>query len=90
MCNYANIFFTIIFLVEMLLKISAYGCSKYLEDKFNIFDAFIVTMSYVELIMPGDSGGLSVLRTFRLLRVFKIVKSWKTLKFLLSTVLDSF
>ena len=89
MCSAANIFFTIVFLFEMLSKISAYGCKKYLEDNFNIFDAFIVTMSYVELVMPGDSG-ISVLRTFRLLRIFKILKSWTTLRALLSTVLESF
>lgn len=89
LCFGANIFFTVVFLLEMLAKISAYGCKKYLEDKFNVFDAFIVTMSYVELVMPGDSG-ISVLRTFRLLRIFKILKSWTTLRALLSTVLDSF
>lgn len=47
-------------------------------------------MSYVELVMPaGSSSSLSVLRAFRLLRVFKIIKSWDSLRILLSTVLDS-
>lgn len=74
----------------MLMKICGFGCKKYLEDNFNIFDAFIVTMSYVELVMPaGSSSSLSVLRAFRLLRVFKIIKSWDSLRILLSTVLDS-
>lgn len=86
----ANLFFTVIFLLEMLMKICGFGCKKYLEDNFNIFDAFIVTMSYVELVMPaGSSSSLSVLRAFRLLRVFKIIKSWDSLRILLSTVLDS-
>lgn len=86
----ANLFFTVVFLIEMLMKICGFGCKKYLEDNFNIFDAFIVTMSYVELVMPaGSSSSLSVLRAFRLLRVFKIIKSWDSLRILLSTVLDS-
>lgn len=86
----ANLFFTVIFLVEMLMKIIGFGCKSYLSDNFNIFDAFIVTMSYVELVMPaGSSSSLSVLRAFRLLRVFKIIKSWDSLRILLSTVLDS-
>ena len=46
-------------------------------------------MSYVELFMPGDASSLSVLRAFRLLRIFKIIKSWESLRILLSTVLDS-
>lgn len=49
-------------------------------------------MSYVELVVPkseGDGGGLGMLKTFRLLRIFKIIKSWESLKTLLSTVFDS-
>jgi hypothetical protein len=46
-------------------------------------------MSYVELFMPGENSSLSVLRAFRLLRIFKIVKSWESLRVLLSTVLES-
>jgi voltage-dependent calcium channel N type alpha-1B len=87
--NIANLFFTIVFLIEMIMKITGFGCRKYLSDGFNIFDAFIVSMSYVELIIPGNSSSLSVLRTFRLLRIFKIIKSWQSLRILLSTVLDS-
>ena len=73
----------------MMMKLTGFGCKKYLQDNFNIFDAFIVTMSYVELFMPGDASSLSVLRAFRLLRIFKIIKSWESLRILLSTVLDS-
>lgn len=85
----ANLFFTVVFLIEMVMKLTGFGCKKYLQDNFNIFDAFIVTMSYVELLMPGDASSLSVLRAFRLLRIFKIIKSWESLRILLSTVLDS-
>lgn len=65
-----------------------------MDDNFNNFDAFIVIMSYVELIVPEDKsgeggGGLGMLRAFRLLRIFKIIKSWESLKVLLSTVFDS-
>ena len=40
--------------------------------------------------MNAGSKVLTVLRAFRLLRIFKIVKSWTTLKKLLQTVLSSF
>lgn len=48
----ANLFFTIIFAVEMVLKLYGFGCKKYVADNFNNFDAFIVVMSYVELVVP--------------------------------------
>jgi hypothetical protein len=73
----------------MGMKLSGFGFKKYASDSFNIFDAFIVTMSLVELLMPGGDSSLSVLRAFRLLRIFKIVKSWTSLKMLLQTVLQS-
>ena len=82
-----NLFFTVIFLVEMIVKLIALGIVEYSKDGFNNFDAFIVVMSYVELFMPGENSSLSVLRAFRLLRIFKIIKSWDSLRVLLSTVL---
>ena len=82
-------FFTIIFLVEMIMKLIALGFVEYSKDGFNNFDAFIVVMSYVELFMPGENSSLSVLRAFRLLRIFKIIKSWDNLRNLLITVLQS-
>ena len=85
----ANLFFTVVFLIEMLMKLTALGFSEYASDGFNLFDAFIVIMSYVELSMPGSNSSLSVLRAFRLLRIFKIIKSWDSLRILLSTVLGS-
>lgn len=90
----ANLFFTVIFAVEMVMKLYGFGCKKYAEDSFNLFDAFIVTMSYVELVVPKDEsgeggGGLGMLRAFRLLRIFKIIKSWESLKVLLGAVVGS-
>ena len=66
-----------------------YGIKLYISDGFNIFDCFIVIMSFVEMSLPGQDSSLSVLRAFRLLRIFKIIKSWDSLRLLLSTVLSS-
>ena len=87
--NIGNVVFTAIFAFEMVFKLMGLGFKKYMNDPFNIFDCLIVLMSLAELVLPGESSGLSVLRAFRLLRIFKIIKSWKTLRVLLSTVLDS-
>mmetsp|Transcript_34799 Transcript_34799/g.53437 ORF Transcript_34799/g.53437 Transcript_34799/m.53437 type:complete len:298 (+) Transcript_34799:1634-2527(+) len=85
----ANFIFTIVFALEMVLKLIGLGIIKYLSDGFNIFDGIIVIISMVELTVGSESSGLSVLRAFRLLRVFKIIKSWTSLRILLSTVLES-
>ena len=82
--------FTIVFALEMVLKLFGLGIRKYLSDGFNIFDGIIVLLSLVELGFADESSGLSVLRAFRLLRVFKIIKSWSSLRILLATVLESF
>lgn len=40
-----------------------------------------------EVCMEGGASGLSALRTFRLLRVFKLARSWKNLRELMNTIL---
>jgi len=66
----------------MVLKLIGLGFKKYMQDGFNIFDGTIVIISIVELVGDGG-GGISVLRAFRLLRIFKIIRSWKDLQVLL-------
>ncbi|CAF3877318.1 unnamed protein product [Rotaria magnacalcarata] len=71
--EYSNYVFLILFAIEMLFKIIAGGIFKYISNPLNIFDGSIVIISFIELYGQGNSG-LSVLRTFRLLRVIKIVR----------------
>ncbi|XP_060754243.1 voltage-dependent T-type calcium channel subunit alpha-1H [Neoarius graeffei] len=69
----SNIVFTSLFALEMVLKLLACGLLGYISNPYNIFDSVIVIISVWELIGQAD-GGLSVLRTFRLLRVLKLVR----------------
>lgn len=85
----ANYIFTVIFALEMIMKLIGFGFKMYFSQGFNIFDCFIVIMSFVELLSSDSNSSLSVLRAFRLLRIFKIIKSWHSLRKLLATVLDS-
>ncbi|NXA46658.1 SCN1A protein, partial [Nothocercus julius] len=80
--------FTGIFTAEMFLKIIAMDPYYYFQEGWNIFDGFIVTLSLVELGL-ADVEGLSVLRSFRLLRVFKLAKSWPTLNMLIKIIGNS-
>ncbi|KAM6307327.1 sodium channel protein type 2 subunit alpha-like isoform 9-T9 [Aegotheles albertisi] len=92
--NFSNVLkignqvFTGIFAAEMVLKIIAMHPFYYFQVGWNIFDSFIVILSVVELFL-SNVDGLSVLRSFRLLRVFKLAKSWPTLNMLIKIIGNS-
>ncbi|XP_008834406.1 sodium channel protein type 10 subunit alpha isoform X1 [Nannospalax galili] len=88
MLQVGNIVFTVFFTAEMVFKIIAFDPYYYFQKKWNIFDCIIVTMSLLELSI-AKKGSLSVLRTFRLLRVFKLAKSWPTLNTLIKIIGNS-
>ncbi|XP_075034031.1 voltage-dependent T-type calcium channel subunit alpha-1G isoform X1 [Mixophyes fleayi] len=69
----SNIVFTSLFALEMVLKLLVYGPFGYIKNPYNIFDGIIVIISVWE-ISGQQGGGLSVLRTFRLMRVLKLVR----------------
>ncbi|XP_059783187.1 sodium channel protein type 2 subunit alpha isoform X11 [Balaenoptera ricei] len=83
-----NLVFTGIFTAEMFLKIIAMDPYYYFQEGWNIFDGLIVSLSLMELGLANVEG-LSVLRSFRLLRVFKLAKSWPTLNMLIKIIGNS-
>uniref|UniRef100_A0A8C8BPZ1 Sodium channel protein n=1 Tax=Otus sunia TaxID=257818 RepID=A0A8C8BPZ1_9STRI len=97
MLHIGNLVFTGIFTAEMILKIIALDPYYYFQQHWNIFDSIIVTLSLIELSLPRHKGKkerrkggtLSVLRSFRLLRVFKLAKSWPTLNTLIKIIGNS-
>uniref|UniRef100_A0A8C7FRH2 Sodium channel protein n=1 Tax=Oncorhynchus kisutch TaxID=8019 RepID=A0A8C7FRH2_ONCKI len=88
MLSIGNLVFSGIFTAEMLLKIIALDPYYYFQQGWNIFDSIIVCLSLMELGL-SDVEGLSVLRSFRLLRVFKLAKSWPTLNTLIKIIGNS-
>ncbi|XP_045512246.1 sodium channel protein para isoform X4 [Pieris brassicae] len=78
-----NYFFTATFGIEAMLKLIAMSPKYYFQEGWNIFDFIIVALSLLELGLEGVQG-LSVLRSFRLLRVFKLAKSWPALNLIIS------
>ncbi|XP_028848894.1 sodium channel, voltage gated, type VIII, alpha subunit a isoform X3 [Denticeps clupeoides] len=83
-----NLVFTGIFTAEMFAKLVAMDPYYYFQEGWNVFDGFIVSLSLIELGL-ADVEGLSVLRSFRLLRVFKLAKSWPTLNMLIKIIGNS-
>ena len=92
--HYFNDFFTFFFFIEMLFKIMGLGFLNYVKDSFNLFDAFLVLISLADWIMFACMKNLDihnpatellkVTRACRLLRVFKIARSWSGLQEILS------
>ncbi|XP_018122597.1 sodium channel protein type 5 subunit alpha isoform X2 [Xenopus laevis] len=88
MLSVGNYVFTGIFTAEMIFKIIALDPYYYFQQGWNIFDSIIVCLSLMELCL-ASMGNLSVLRSFRLLRVFKLAKSWPTLNTLIKIIGNS-
>ncbi|XP_048366610.1 sodium channel protein type 5 subunit alpha-like isoform X2 [Sphaerodactylus townsendi] len=86
--NIGNQVFTGIFTAEMIFKVIALDPYYYFQQGWNIFDSIIVTLSLMELGL-SSMGNVSVLRSFRLLRVFKLAKSWPTLNTLIKIIGNS-
>ncbi|VDO45409.1 unnamed protein product [Haemonchus placei] len=89
----ANLFFVILFSLEMLLKMYSLGFTTYTTSQFNRFDCFVVISSIIEFVLLYlrlmKPLGVSVLRSARLLRIFKVTKYWTSLRNLVSSLLNS-
>lgn len=68
---------TLIFLIEMLIKMHVYSFRGYWQDGWNKLDGILVILSLPSLLTPFlniDGAGMSVLLVFRLLRVLKFFR----------------
>ena len=79
-----NVFFTILFTIEVGFKLIGYGPNRFVRDMMNLFDATIVTISLLDLLLfsKGGKSQLGAVRAFRALRVLRITKLMRTLKFM--------
>uniref|UniRef100_A0A8C5FSD6 Voltage-dependent N-type calcium channel subunit alpha n=1 Tax=Gadus morhua TaxID=8049 RepID=A0A8C5FSD6_GADMO len=89
----AEFMFLGLFLTEMSLKMYGLGARNYFHSSFNCFDFGVIVGSILEviwdMIKPGASFGISVLRALRLLRIFKVTKYWNSLRNLVVSLLNS-
>lgn len=53
--SYLNIGFTIIFLLECLLKIKGLGMNRYKKDRFNLIELFVAIATTIELVVGSKS-----------------------------------
>ncbi|XP_012411266.1 sodium channel protein type 11 subunit alpha [Trichechus manatus latirostris] len=79
-----NLVFSGIFIAEMCLKIVALDPYHYFRRGWNVFDCVVALLSLADVLTFEKS--LPVLRSFRVLRVFKLAKSWPTLNTLIKII----
>lgn len=80
-----NLVFTIIFVVEMGLKLFGLGVVAYLRDPMNYLDGAVVILSVVELtVLKDGANALSAFRTVRIFRTFRVLRVARLLRALQS------
>ena len=90
-----NTIFTWSFVAELVIKLIGLGVREYARDSFNLFDALVVVLSLVDIIVTaaiGDGGKtdtLSAFRGVRLLRVFKLARNWNSFRKILTKIIDT-
>jgi len=88
----ANTFFAAVFLIEAILKLFALGLA-YFRDTWNLFDFSVVCLSIVVVTIyfaaNTQASYLSLLRIFRVARIFRLIPKAKGLRTLFQTLVYS-
>ncbi|XP_056896562.1 voltage-dependent L-type calcium channel subunit alpha-1D-like isoform X3 [Takifugu flavidus] len=89
----ANKVLLLLFTLEMLMKMYAFGLQIYFMALFNRFDCFVVCGGILEMLLVEMEVippiGIAVLRCIRLLRIFKMTRHWAALSDLVNSLLNS-
>uniref|UniRef100_A0A8D3DUH2 Voltage-dependent L-type calcium channel subunit alpha n=1 Tax=Scophthalmus maximus TaxID=52904 RepID=A0A8D3DUH2_SCOMX len=89
----ANKILLLLFTLEMLMKMYAFGLQIYFMALFNRFDCIVVFGGILETLLVEFDAippiGISVLRCIRLLRIFKMTRHWAALSDLVNSLLNS-
>uniref|UniRef100_A0A3B3X020 Voltage-dependent L-type calcium channel subunit alpha n=1 Tax=Poecilia mexicana TaxID=48701 RepID=A0A3B3X020_9TELE len=91
-----NLIFTVLFTVEMILKLMAFKVRGYFGDPWNVFDFIIVIGSVVDVILSevdaseNASVSITFFRLFRVMRLVKLLNRSEGIRNLLWTFIKSF
>ncbi|KAM9475444.1 voltage-dependent R-type calcium channel subunit alpha-1E [Clarias gariepinus] len=90
--KHLNTAFTVLFSIECVLKILAFGFVNYFRDTWNIFDFITVLGSITEIVVDQQSASfnMSFLKLFRAARLIKLLRQGYTIRILLWTFVQSF
>ena len=88
--------FTLIFVVELVLKFIGLGVRNYFRSKFNILDFIVVALSLIDLIIfntviADEDGNLFIksLKALRLLRTLRLARIWRQFRTILRHIWQS-
>uniref|UniRef100_A0A4W5RY26 Voltage-dependent calcium channel type A subunit alpha-1 n=1 Tax=Hucho hucho TaxID=62062 RepID=A0A4W5RY26_9TELE len=87
--KHLNTAFTVLFSLECILKIMAFGFVNYFRDTWNIFD-FITVLGSITEIISINTFNMSFLKLFRAARLIKLLRQGYTIRILLWTFVQSF
>lgn len=82
----------VIFTVEAVLKVISFG-KLYFSDPWNNFDFVVVILTLVGVVLEladvinNIGSATSIIRTFRIARVLKLIKRAKSLRMMFATFL---
>ncbi|XP_044001489.1 voltage-dependent calcium channel type A subunit alpha-1 isoform X8 [Aphidius gifuensis] len=88
-----NMVVTLLFFIECILKVIAFGCKNFFKDPWNTFDFITVIGSIVDaLVVEFGENFINVgcLRLFRAARLIKLLRQGYTIRILLWTFVQSF
>ena len=89
-----NYFFAFFFGIESVLKIVAYGFvmnrNSYLRDHWNKLDFIIVICSFIDVFVDSiDLSFVKILRLLRALRPLRLISQNKSMRLLVTTLINS-
>jgi hypothetical protein len=85
-----NYIFTAVFIIEAVIKIIAIAPRVYFSDGWNIFDTIIIMGSFVSIFISANTsleikGVITILRSFRILRLLRLIKRGNSLRLIFNT-----
>lgn len=88
-----NMVFNIIYTIETTIKLIAFG-SDFFKDGWNSFDFVIVVAAWVGTVANNIEGlelgqSSTIIKSFRICRIFKIIKKYKSLRILFYTFIGA-
>jgi hypothetical protein len=77
---FSNLLCILVFVVELVLRLTSFSIVYFFNSWANMFDALIVAFGVLELFYLKKASAITVLRTMRLFRLIKLMKQWQSLQ----------
>uniref|UniRef100_A0A3P8RS47 Ion transport domain-containing protein n=1 Tax=Amphiprion percula TaxID=161767 RepID=A0A3P8RS47_AMPPE len=96
--KYCNYVFTVVFVIEAILKLVAFGLRRFFKERWNQLDLAIVLLSIMGITLeeidlsaslPINPTIIRIMRVLRITRVLKLLKMATGMRALLDTVMQA-